>query len=89
MTDKQRLAVLAHLANSVCEHSHVIKPEQCQEVEIFQQVVFNALNSFFKCDLDENKEMIEDEMEVAAVEYMFEEMKYFTEKCGKEEKTHD
>ncbi|WP_336663552.1 hypothetical protein [Kurthia gibsonii] len=85
MTDKQRLAVLVHLANSLCEYSRIMKPEQYQEVEIFQKVVFNALNSFFKCDLEENKEMIQDEMEVTAVEYMFEEMKYFTEKYGKEE----
>lgn len=89
MTDKQRLAVLVQLANSVYEYSHIIKPEQYKEMESFQQVVFNALHSFFECDLEENSEMIEDEMEVAAVEYMFEEMKYFTEKYGKEEKTHD
>lgn len=85
MTDKQRLAVLVQLANSVYEYSHIIKSEQYKEMESFQQVVFNALNSFFECDLEENSEMIEDEMEVAAVEYMFEEMKYFTEKYGKEE----
>ena len=85
MTDKQRLAVLVQLANSVHKYSHIIKPEQYKEMESFQQVVFNALNSFFECDLEENSEMIEDEMEVAAVEYMFEEMKYFTEKYGKEE----
>ncbi|MEG0380072.1 MAG: hypothetical protein RR603_00070 [Kurthia sp.] len=85
MTDKQRLAVLVQLANNVLDHSHLIKPEQYVEMDNFQQVVFNALDSLFKCDLEENSEMIEDEMEVATVEYMFEEMKYFTEKYGKEE----
>lgn len=85
MTDKQRLAVLVQLANNLYEYSHIIKPEQYKEMKSFQQVVFNALHSFFECDLEENSEMIEDEMEVAAVEYMFEEMKYFTEKYGKEE----
>lgn len=85
MTDKQRLAVLVQLANNIHTHSHIIKPEQYKEMESFQEVVFNALDSLFKCDLEENEEMIEDEMEVSAVEYMFEEMKYFTEKYGKEE----
>lgn len=89
MTDKQRLAALVQLANSMYEYGFIIKPEQYKEMESFQKALFNALHSFFECDLEENSEMIEDEMEVAAVEYMFEEMKYFTEKYGKEEKTHD
>lgn len=84
MTDKQRLAVLVQLANNV-QYSCNIKPEQYKEMESFQEVVFNAMENFFECDLEENEEMIEVEMEVAAVEYMFEEMKYFTEKYGKEE----
>ena len=86
MTDKQRLAVLVQLANSVHEHSHIIKAEQYKEMECFQQVVFNALKSFFECNLEENEEKISNEMEVAAIEYMFEEMNYFTEKYGKEDK---
>ena len=85
MTDKQRLAVLVQLANSVHKYSHIIKPEQYKEMESFQQVVFNALHSFFECDLEENEKMIEVEMETAAIEYMFKEMEYFTEKYGKEE----
>lgn len=85
MTDKQRLAVLVQLANEVHTYSRIIKPEQYEKIGDFQSVVFNALHSFFECDLEENAAVIESEMEVAAVEYMFEEMEYFTEKYKQQE----
>lgn len=79
MTDKQRLAVMAQLANNI--PGKILTKEQIQEITEFQPVVLKALEDIMGREIvEEDSDSLEAEMEVAAIEYLFKEMKYFIEK---------
>lgn len=83
MTDKQRLAVMVAMANSIVNFSNQLSDEEEQIIGDFQSympVILKEVTGVKMPNNEEDAECFEDDMERAAIEYLFAEMDYFKEK---------